>query len=167
MVGGWAFLLVPVHPGSPGQRAVKQLLFLLCLIQLSAWVAPQEWPLWPWPHHWWKTLSRQSQDKTCGSGLHHWSHNNNFRDGSSRDKRQGKERHWAQTITKITLQSYPSTGTLPRTGTKFGEHGFWFLLFQSSHLLSDLQDVVDSNTFKEWLKIILLHRAYRHLWYAA
>jgi len=28
MVGGWVFLLVPAHPGSPGQRAVKQLLLL-------------------------------------------------------------------------------------------------------------------------------------------
>jgi len=26
MVGEWVFLLVPAHPGSPGQRAVKQLL---------------------------------------------------------------------------------------------------------------------------------------------
>jgi len=24
MVGGWVFLLVPAHPGSPGQRAVKR-----------------------------------------------------------------------------------------------------------------------------------------------
>jgi len=23
MVGGWVFLLVPAHPGSPGQRAVN------------------------------------------------------------------------------------------------------------------------------------------------
>jgi len=29
MVGGWVFLLVPVHPGSPGQRAIKRLLLLL------------------------------------------------------------------------------------------------------------------------------------------
>jgi len=29
MVGGWLFLLVPAHPGSPGQRAVKRLLLLL------------------------------------------------------------------------------------------------------------------------------------------
>ena len=28
-VSGWMFLLVPAHPGSPGQRAVKQLLLLL------------------------------------------------------------------------------------------------------------------------------------------
>ena len=28
-VGRWAFLLVPAHPGSPGQRAVKRLLLLL------------------------------------------------------------------------------------------------------------------------------------------
>jgi len=28
MVGGWVFLLVPAHPGSPGQRAVKRLLLL-------------------------------------------------------------------------------------------------------------------------------------------
>jgi len=25
MVGGWVFLLVPVHPGSRGQRAIKWL----------------------------------------------------------------------------------------------------------------------------------------------
>ena len=29
--GGWVFLLVPAHPGSPGQRAVKRLLLLLLL----------------------------------------------------------------------------------------------------------------------------------------
>jgi len=28
MVGGWAFLLVPAHPGRPGQRAAKRLLLL-------------------------------------------------------------------------------------------------------------------------------------------
>jgi len=26
MVGGWVFLLVPAHPGSPGQRAIRRLL---------------------------------------------------------------------------------------------------------------------------------------------
>jgi len=31
MVGGWMFLLVPAHPGSPRQRAVKRLLLLLLL----------------------------------------------------------------------------------------------------------------------------------------
>jgi len=31
MVGGWVFLLVPAHLGSPGQRAVKRLLLLLCM----------------------------------------------------------------------------------------------------------------------------------------
>jgi len=25
--GGWVFLLVPAHPGSPGQRAVKRSLY--------------------------------------------------------------------------------------------------------------------------------------------
>jgi len=30
MVGDWMFLLVPAHPGSPGQSAVKQL--LLCCV---------------------------------------------------------------------------------------------------------------------------------------
>jgi len=30
MVGGWVFLLVPAHPGSPGQRAVKRLLCCCC-----------------------------------------------------------------------------------------------------------------------------------------
>jgi len=28
VVSGWMFLLVPAHMGSPGQRAVKQLLLL-------------------------------------------------------------------------------------------------------------------------------------------
>jgi len=28
VVGGWMFLLVPAHPGSPGQRAIKRLLLL-------------------------------------------------------------------------------------------------------------------------------------------
>jgi len=32
MVGGWVFLLVPAHPGSPGQRAVKR---LLCVVYKS------------------------------------------------------------------------------------------------------------------------------------
>jgi len=32
MVGGWVFLLVPAHPGSPGQRAAKRsLLFKGCV----------------------------------------------------------------------------------------------------------------------------------------
>jgi len=30
MVGGWVFLLVPAHPTSPRQRAVKRL--LLCVV---------------------------------------------------------------------------------------------------------------------------------------
>ena len=28
--GGWVFLLVPAHPGSPGQMAVKRLLLMCC-----------------------------------------------------------------------------------------------------------------------------------------
>ena len=32
IVGGWVFLLVPAHPGSPGQRAIKRLLLLLLLL---------------------------------------------------------------------------------------------------------------------------------------
>jgi len=32
MVGGWVFLLVPAHPGSPGQRAVKMVVVLLLLL---------------------------------------------------------------------------------------------------------------------------------------
>jgi len=35
MVGGWVFLLVPAHPGSPGQRAVKRLLLLLQVKELA------------------------------------------------------------------------------------------------------------------------------------
>ena len=31
MMGGWVFLLVLAHPGSPGQKAVKQLLCVCCL----------------------------------------------------------------------------------------------------------------------------------------
>jgi len=37
MVGGWVFLLVPAHPGSPGQRAVKRLLLLLWTVSLYLW----------------------------------------------------------------------------------------------------------------------------------
>jgi len=37
MVGGWMFLLVPAHPGSPGQRAVKRLLLLLFLCVILVW----------------------------------------------------------------------------------------------------------------------------------
>jgi len=40
MMGGWVFLLVPAHPGSPGQRAVKRLLLLLVRWQESIW------PVW-------------------------------------------------------------------------------------------------------------------------
>jgi len=35
MVGGWMFVLVPAHTGSPGQRAVKWLLLLLLLLLLK------------------------------------------------------------------------------------------------------------------------------------
>jgi len=40
MVGGWMFLLVPAHLGSPGQRAVKQLLLLLLFMWFVyfAWI---------------------------------------------------------------------------------------------------------------------------------
>jgi len=31
MVGGWVFILIPAHPGSPGQRAVKRLLCVSCV----------------------------------------------------------------------------------------------------------------------------------------
>jgi len=34
MVGGWVFLLVPAHPGSLGQRAVKR--SLLCVVSALA-----------------------------------------------------------------------------------------------------------------------------------
>jgi len=37
MVGGWMFFLVTAHPGSPGQRAVKQLLMLLLLLLLAVY----------------------------------------------------------------------------------------------------------------------------------
>jgi len=33
MVGGWVFLLVLAHLGSPGQRAVKRLLLCVCLVK--------------------------------------------------------------------------------------------------------------------------------------
>jgi len=40
MVGGWVFLLVPAHQGSPGQRAVKRLLLLcLCVPGGFSWLA--------------------------------------------------------------------------------------------------------------------------------
>jgi len=38
MVGGWVFLLVRAHPGSPGQRAVKRLLLLLLLLLCRSWL---------------------------------------------------------------------------------------------------------------------------------
>jgi len=31
MVGASVFLLVPAHPGSPGQRAVKRLFLCVCI----------------------------------------------------------------------------------------------------------------------------------------
>jgi len=35
MVGGWVFLLVPAHPGSPGQRAVKRFVVVIdCSLKL-------------------------------------------------------------------------------------------------------------------------------------
>jgi len=37
MVGGWMFLLVLAHPGSPRQRAVKRLLLLLLLSKKTMW----------------------------------------------------------------------------------------------------------------------------------
>jgi len=37
MVGGWVFLLVPAHPGSPGQRAIKRLLYRCCLLTCRWW----------------------------------------------------------------------------------------------------------------------------------
>jgi len=35
MVGGWVILLVPAHPGSPWQRAVKRLLLLLLVLTVA------------------------------------------------------------------------------------------------------------------------------------
>jgi len=51
MVGRWMFLLVPAHPGSPIQRAVKRLSLLFWLlwvrlswpIRLIAWRTRREW----------------------------------------------------------------------------------------------------------------------------
>ena len=52
MVGGWVFLLVLAHPGSPGQRAVKWLLLLLfCCVQYSS--MKQEWILVSNSHYKW------------------------------------------------------------------------------------------------------------------
>ena len=51
MVGGWVFLLVLAHPGSPGQRAIKRSLLSLCCVTSSmcgsAWktTASDEMPL--------------------------------------------------------------------------------------------------------------------------
>jgi len=61
-----------------------------------------------------------------------------------------------------------STGSavyiLPRTRTRFGERG----LFYSGPaawgaLLSDLHDITDTNTFRKWLKSVLLDHAYHRL----
>jgi len=38
MMGGWMFLLVPDHLGTPGHRAVKRLLLLLCCLSVSNFV---------------------------------------------------------------------------------------------------------------------------------
>jgi len=41
MVGEWVFLLVPAHPGTPGQRAMKQLLLFYVMNSgelLSLWL---------------------------------------------------------------------------------------------------------------------------------
>jgi len=35
VTGGWMFLLVPAHRGSPGQRAVKRSLLFLCTKQIA------------------------------------------------------------------------------------------------------------------------------------
>jgi len=43
MVGGWVFLLVPAHPGSPRQRAVKQLLLLLLQLIKETEMTIQMW----------------------------------------------------------------------------------------------------------------------------
>jgi len=37
MVGGWVFLLVLAHLGSPRQTAVKRLLLLLLFLQCITW----------------------------------------------------------------------------------------------------------------------------------
>jgi len=34
MMGGWVFLLVPAHPGSPGQRAVKRVVVVVVVLLL-------------------------------------------------------------------------------------------------------------------------------------
>jgi len=44
-VGGWVFLLVPAHPGRPGQRAVKQL--LLCCCYLLTYSKQHHDHIWP------------------------------------------------------------------------------------------------------------------------
>jgi len=47
MVGGWVFLLVPAHQGSPGQRAVKRLLLLLSIYHTDATVHEIDWAKLP------------------------------------------------------------------------------------------------------------------------
>jgi len=37
IVGGWLFLLVPAHPGSSGQRAVKRSLLCVLLFHQPLW----------------------------------------------------------------------------------------------------------------------------------
>jgi len=40
MVGGWVFLLVPSHPGSPRQRTVKRSLCVVVVIGCQGWKVP-------------------------------------------------------------------------------------------------------------------------------
>ena len=37
VVGGWMFLLVQAHPGSPGQRAIKRVCVCVC-VGLVRWI---------------------------------------------------------------------------------------------------------------------------------
>ena len=60
MVGGWMFLLVPAHPGSPGQRAVKRLSLLL-LYYVWKFIVPKFnfWLSFQWLCHFKETPSSQ------------------------------------------------------------------------------------------------------------
>jgi len=49
MVGGWAFLLVPAHTGSPRQRAVQQLLYYYKTRNSFYFIIILQWVLHPHP----------------------------------------------------------------------------------------------------------------------
>jgi len=66
MVGGWVFLLVLVHPGSPRWRAVKWLLLLFCSCVSVCQIYVRLWlvvGIGSWCFH--GTLLYEMQVKVC------------------------------------------------------------------------------------------------------